>query len=166
MTPTLPADEAPSDAAAPAGPAFEGTAGITEKARKLAKPAILKTFRTARHPGFDRFVLEFAKELPGYHLEYIDRPIRRCGSGDTVPMEGDGFLSVKVELVQAHTEMGDETIAGPDRHRKLSLGVMREAVMTCDLEGRVVWVVGMAAPNKYRVLELSNPPRLVVDVLH
>lgn len=160
------ADEAPAPRDAGAGPAFEGSAGITEKKRPLPRPVVMTGVRVARHPGFDRLVLEFGKALPGYHVEYVDRPIRSCGSGDTIPMEGDGWLRVRVEPVQAHTEMGDETISGPDRHRKLELGVLRELVMTCDFEGQVEWVLGVSSPNKYRVLELSSPPRLVVDVLH
>jgi hypothetical protein len=148
-------------------PAFAGTAGITEKTRALARPALLAHVRAARHPGFDRIVFEFeGKQLPGHHIEYVDRPIRRCGSGHAVEVGGDGWLRVRMEAAAAHDDHGKATIAERDRHRKLSLDVLRELVLTCDFEGQVVWVLGLASPNRYRLLELTSPPRLVVDVLH
>jgi hypothetical protein len=30
----------------------------------------------------------------------------------------------------------------------------------------VEWVMGVSSPNKYRVLELKSPTRLVIDVKH
>jgi hypothetical protein len=145
--------------------AFVGTAGISEKQRTLARPAVQSAVRAARHAGFDRVVFEFeGKQLPGYHLEYVDRPIRRCGSGHAVDVLGDGWLRVRLELASAHDDQGKATIAERDRQRQLSLGVLRELVLTCDFEGQVVWVLGLASPNRYRLLELTDPPRLVVDV--
>jgi hypothetical protein len=41
-----------------------------------------------------------------------------------------------------------------------------ELELTCDFEAVVTWVLGLESPNRYQVRELSNPPRLVVDVRH
>jgi hypothetical protein len=46
------------------------------------------------------------------------------------------------------------------------LPVLLQLEPTCDFEGEVSWVLGVKAPNRYRVLELKDPPRLVVDVRH
>lgn len=154
------------DAAAPEPP-FAGTVGVTQQKKKLNESVILKSVRSARHPGFDRVVLEFeGRELPSYHVEYVDRPIRRCGSGQVVEVAGDGWLRLRLDPAAAHDEQGRATVAERDRQRKLRLGVLRELVLTCDYEGYVVWVLGVASPNRYRVLELAHPPRLVVDVRH
>jgi hypothetical protein len=102
--------------------------------------------------------------LPGYHLEYIDRPVRKCGSGDPTALRGDSWLEVRFTPADAHDERGAPTVK--DRERQLELGVIRELELTCDFEAETTWVIGLAMPNKYRVLELAAPPRIVVDILH
>lgn len=152
---------APTDTPAP----FRGTAGIIDERRADSPVATLTAVRTGRHTGFDRVVFEFSGErVPGYHTEYIDRPARQCGSGAAVPLEGDGLLQVRMSPVRAHTEEGSVTVA--DRERSPGFPVLKELKLTCDFEAVVEWVLGVAAPNRYRVQELSGPPRLVVDVLH
>jgi hypothetical protein len=64
----------------------------------------------------------------------------------------------------AHDAAGHATIA--DRERLLDLPIVREVELTCDFEAVVTWVLGTASPNRYRVLELNDPARLVVDVWH
>jgi hypothetical protein len=151
----------PSEAAPP----FDGTIGIVDVPRPGAPAALLANVRSGRHPGFDRVVFEFEKgPLPGYHVEYVDKPVHDCGEGKTIPIAGDAWLEVRLYPANAHTEAGKPTI--PEREMKLDLGVARELERTCDFEAVVTWVVGLARPNRYRVLELSDPPRLVVDIIH
>lgn len=150
--------------AAPSG-SFEGTAGIVEKQRPEAGVAVLRDVRAASQEGFDRVVFEFeGSAVPGYHVEYVDRPVIQCGSGEPVEVAGDGWLEVRLVPAQAHTEEGRPT-AG-ERERRLSLPVIKELQSTCDFEAHVTWVLGVASPNRYRVQELSNPARLIVDVRH
>lgn len=147
-----------------AGPSGEWTAGITDAERAVRGVATLVRVATGRHPDFDRVVLEFAEEVPGYHIEYIDRPVRQCGSGHEVPLEGDGWLAITVEPAAAHSEEGESTIR--ERERRPGLPVLLELKLTCDFEAQVQWVGGVASPNRYRVLVLETPPRLVVDIRH
>ncbi|AUX47846.1 hypothetical protein SOCE26_093720 [Sorangium cellulosum] len=159
-TPRPPKQGDPED-----GDTFEGTAGDTDKPRPGAQVAVLRDVRAARHEHYDRVVFEFEGDaVPGYHIEYIDKPVRQCGSGDVVELAGDGWLSVRTTPAAAHTDAGKPTI--PFRERKLSLGVIQEIERTCDFEADVTWVLGVSSPNRYRVLELSKPARLVVDVKH
>jgi len=144
---------------------FEGTAGIIDKPEPDAPVATLRDVRTARQQGFDRVVFEFeGSQLPGYHLEYIDKPVRQCGSGEPVPIAGDAWLQVRLIPAQAHTEAGQPTV--PERERHLGYPNLLELESICDFEAHVEWVLGVASPNRYRVLELTNPARLVVDVRH
>ena len=146
-------------------PAFEGTAGIVERHYEDRPVATLRAVRTARHDGFDRAVFEFSgKVTPGYHVEYIDKPVRRCGSGEATAVAGDGWLAIRMTPAAAHDEVGHPTLR--ERERALDLPILREAELTCDFEAVVTWVLGTASPNHYRVLELTDPPRLVVDVRH
>lgn len=151
---------------APAGKDdFEGTTGIIDKRKTLAASATLKAIRTGRHEGFDRIVFEFAgEEVPGYHVEYIDKPVRACGSGDVVPLAGDGWLQVRFEPARAHTDEGKPTLGSRELAPRLpNLLVLKS---TCDFEGQVEWVAGVGSPNGYRVLELEKPSRFVVDIKH
>lgn len=144
---------------------FEGTAGIVDKERPEASIAVLREVRAARHSRFDRVVFEFeGTDLPGYRLEYVDRPVRQCGSGDVVSVAGDSWLEVRFIPSQAHTDAGEPTVKERERH--LDLPVLKEIERTCDFEAHVTWVLGLASPNRYRVVELDEPARLVVDVKH
>lgn len=143
------------------------TAGIVEQSPETARPATVRAVRAARNQGWDRTVWEFAGDsLPGYHLEYVDRPVRSCGSGEVVEVAGDGWLQVRLAPAQAHDEAGRSTLGAGTRSRMPNLPVLLQLEQTCDFEAVAEWVMGVAAPNRYRVLELRDPARLVVDVRH
>ena len=144
---------------------FEGTAGITDKKNNIKGVAVLREVRSAQHGNYDRVVFEFeGAEMPGYHIEYIDKPVRACGSGAVVPLKGDGWLQIRFEPAHAHTEAGEPTVK--ERERAPNHQIIKEMKSTCDFEAQVEWVLGVASPNKYRVLELKNPTRLAVDIKH
>ena len=141
------------------------TADVTTTRRNVDGAATLRAVRTARHTGYDRIVFDFGTDpIPGYHIEYIDRPVRQCGSGDTVPLLGDAWLQVRMEPAYAHTDAGQPTIQ--DRARVPDLPTLLELKLVCDFEAQVEWVGGVRSPAGYRVLELSAPARLVVDLRH
>lgn len=158
-------DEPPEDTVESLPERFQGTAGIVDVQRPAARVAVLREVRVAEHAGFDRVVFEFSgPDAPGHHVEYIDRPVRRCGSGQVAPLAGDGWLEVRMSPVRAHTEEGRPTVE--ERERRPGLPVLLELELTCDFEAVVTWVLGVASPNRYRAVELADPPRLVIDVRH
>lgn len=142
----------------------EWTAGIVDREASGGGVAVLRGVRTGQHADFDRVVFEFEGERPGYHVEYVDRPVRACGSGDVVEVAGDGWLEVRMEPASAHTDAGEPTI--PFRERRLSYPVLLELQITCDFEATVTWVLGVGSPNRYQVMELTDPTRLVINVRH
>jgi len=173
-----PAPVQPSEPAAPAAPAPAPTGGVAPEdpknrewtaatvklERTSLKPVTLRSVREARNEGFDRVVFEFdGTQVPGYHLEYVDKPVLHCASGNEIPVAGQGFLQVRLTPAQAH-EAGNVTVA--ERERKPALTVLQELKLICDFEGEVTWVLGNASPRKFRVMELREPTRLVVDVQH
>jgi len=144
---------------------FEGTSGVVDVPGRAAGTAVLRAVRTARQEGFDRTVFEFeGGALPAYHIEYVDKPVRGCGSGEAVPVRGDGWLHVRFSGAQAHTEAGEATVGFRENH--VNLPNLLEIESICDFEGEVGWVLGVQSPNHFRALELSGPTRLVVDVKH
>lgn len=162
--------------AAPAGP--EGTAppeapgsaalpAMTKAAIELERegpPRLLLAARAATGAGYDRVVFEFRDGVPGHHVKYVERPIVDCGAGDLKEVEGSSQLEVRLYPANAHTEEGKPTVA--ERELRPRLPVIREVERTCDFEAVVTWVVGTAAPNRYRAFELDGPPRLVIDIEH
>jgi hypothetical protein len=144
---------------------FEGTAGIVDKKNEIKAAALLKTVRTAQHGNYDRVVFEFeGAELPSYHIEYIDKPIRACGSGNVVPLAGDGWLEIRFTPANAHTDEGKPTVE--KREYSPNHKIIKELKSTCDFEADVTWVLGVTSPNRFRVLELKNPARLAIDIKH
>ncbi|MBA2669735.1 MAG: hypothetical protein H0U67_05130 [Gemmatimonadetes bacterium] len=140
------------------------TAGRTAADHEVDGVAVLEQLRIARNEGFDRVVFEFGGEIPSYVVEYIDRPVRACGSGHVVDLDGDGWLSIRFTPARAHTEEGQATVT--DRNQRHQLPVIRHARSTCDFEANLEWVIGTASPNRYRVMELADPERVVVDIRH
>lgn len=144
---------------------FEGTDGVVDRSAHEHEIALLREVRSAKHGEYDRVVFEFdGSTLPGYHVEYIDSPVRKCGSGAVTSVAGDAWLEIRMHPANAHTDTGQPTVS--DRERHVNNPVLKELEMTCDFEGYVSWVLGVSAPNRYRVLELTNPARLVLDVKH
>lgn len=142
---------------------FTGTTGVVQTKKTLEGPVTLQSVTTATCEGFDRVVFQFnTPATPAFHAEYIDKPITQCGSGHTVQVAGDAWLEVRFTQTQAHTDAGQSTIA--ERDRMISGTNLRQIVQTCDFEGHVNWVLGVGSPNRFRVTELTNPSRIVVDV--
>ena len=60
--------------------------------RSIQQP-ILRAVRVGLQPHAERVVFEFNDtKLPAWQVEYVDRPVRDCGSGDAVPVAGEAWL--------------------------------------------------------------------------
>jgi hypothetical protein len=141
----------------------EWTSG-SRTADRGGEPSLATAVRVGRNPDFDRVVFEFGTgAAPGYHVEYVDRPVRQCGSGHAVDVEGDAWLEIRLTPARAHDSAGNPTVMHQSSLHP-EMPVVREIRLTCDFEGHVTWVLGLAHPNRYRVITLRNPSRIVVDV--
>jgi hypothetical protein len=141
----------------------EWTAGVRDQVRTVPRPVTLRDVRVGVNQGFDRVVLEFlGSGVPGYRVEYVDRPVHHCGSGDPVPLAGDAWLAITLRGTQAHTDQGRATVGQRERH--LDMPIVKELEFTCDFEGVVEIVLGVSRPNRYRITELQNPTRLIIDI--
>lgn len=146
------------------GPFLEAGA-VRETSTSDIPPALLREVRTAGHPGFDRITFELTGDrLPGYRVAYLAGPARDCGSGEPKEVAGSAVLEVTLRPANAHTEEGQPTI--PFRERRLDLPVLKEIERTCDFEAVVTWALGVSEAKRFRVIELSGPARLAVDIEH
>ena len=62
----------------------------------------------------------------------------------------------------AHNEAGETTV--PSLELSPGLTSILELDSTCDFEGYVTWAIGLSEEADFRVIELTEPFRLVVDV--
>lgn len=145
-------------------PTERWTTQTTDVRRRVAGASVLGAVRAARHDGHDRIVFAFDGPLPGYHVEYVDRPAHACGSGNEIFLDGDAWLLVRFTPARAYTDAGRPTV--PHGRARVDLPVLLESALTCDFEGEVAFVLGLAAPEGYRITELDGPPRLAVDLRH
>ena len=152
------------DAPVTADPDTAWTARIVALAPTTGGVATLRAVRAARHAGFDRVVWELSGPAPGVHVEYVDRPVRQCGSGNPVPLPGDAWLEVRLSPAVAHTEEGRPTMA--ERRAATGLPIVLEIVQTCDFEAVVAWALAARSPERFRVARLDAPTRVVVDLRH
>ncbi len=143
-------------------PLDEGPDEAPQPPREISGIVVLRDVRTGDQQTFDRVVFEMeGPKLPDHDVKYVQRPVH-CGSGLPAKVDGRAFLQVRLSPAQAHTEAGAPTVA--TLQRKVRLPVIREIRATCDFEGEVVWVVGLSARKEYRISELEEPARLVIDI--
>ncbi|WP_167508070.1 AMIN-like domain-containing (lipo)protein [Corallococcus aberystwythensis] len=141
------------------------TTATVQKPRGEPPSITLRSVRTGAHADYDRTVFEFdGPRLPGYQLGYVKTPVQQCGSGNDVTPAGQAALEVRFTLARAHDDKGQATVA--QRTLKPALPSVLELERLCDFEGEVTWVLGTARQAPFRVLELTNPTRLVLDVQH
>ena len=142
---------------------FTGTLAPSDKQPPDRLALTLRAVRLGPQEHFDRAVFEFdADTTPGYHIEYIDHP-QHCGSSLPVTVRGTAWLQVRLHPAHAHNGQGGSSVG---TLRKQGTGkVLLEAQEVCDFEHDVTWVLGLASRRRYRVLELTNPPRIAVDVM-
>jgi hypothetical protein len=134
---------------------------VTTKAAAGSGIVTLRDVRIGKNDGYDRIVFEFdGAQLPGYEVKWV-QAATQCASGMPVTTQGAAQLQVTLRSTQAHDAQGKSTIASLDMQP--GYPAIKEARSSCDFEGVVSWVVGTITSG-YRVTELQNPTRLVVDV--
>ena len=128
-----------------------------------APSAKLTTVRAAHHPGYDRVVFEFdGAEVPGWRIGYV----RRVGLGETddqfLTLEGGALVEVTLKGTASDGyRPGTQTI--PDQLTP-ALPQVRQLGLAEDWEGVVRIGIGLDHRAGFRVLELHDPVRVVVDV--
>ncbi len=117
--------------------------------------------RPGTHPGYDRIVFEFAGSgLPQLTVGRAYPPFVEDGSGNTVAVPGNAFLSLKLYHASGYPTYTGPSLFTPKYPNLVAL------VNTGDYEGYVTWIAALRDPNSvcYNVSTLTGPTRIVVDV--
>jgi hypothetical protein len=145
---------------------FEGGTGTMTAPAETNETALLERVAVAGHDTYDRVVFQFRNGVPGYHVEYVEPPLREDGSGNVVKLEGDAFVVVRMEPASGFdlsVPEGELVYTGPRRIAGNGTSVVRQVVRTGDFEAVLTWAVGLDARVPFRVLTLEDPARIVVD---
>ena len=133
---------------------------VSRKNKESKETPYLKEVRVAKNKGYDRLVFEFLGDIPRYRIEYIKPPI--TGTADEeIKVSGKFFVSI---LLQTLPYPDDEKF--PEAKvptGKLNFPVISEVREIEWFEGDRPFAIGLKAKKLYRVQQLKNPARLVID---
>jgi len=122
--------------------------------------AFLKEVRVDKNKGFDRVVFEFTGDMPHFSLEHVKPPITGTGE-ETIKVSGKYFVEV---IFYSLLFPEDEKFNYEPIVKKTSqLPVISEVHEIEWFEGVRPFAVGLKANKLYRVSQLKNPTRLVID---
>ena len=130
--------------------------------------SLLEEARLGAHDDYDRFVLEFKSGDPipsSYNVMWL--AVEHTGAGgvlDVVSPSGDVFLEIGVGASYMSPDANAPYFTGPYRITNPLLENVQEAVSVGASDGRITWQLGSNEANGFRVFELEEPSRLVIDV--
>ncbi|GGL05118.1 AMIN-like domain-containing (lipo)protein [Planomonospora parontospora] len=150
--------------APPTGPEPPTSTGAVRVERNLDEPPLVTGVRFAEHAGYDRVVIDFRGDLPGYTVDWVPELVQD-GSGEPIDVEGGAYLQVTMLPANAHTEEGTPTLTGGPI-LQAGLGNVRSVVKTGDFEAVVGVGIVLERRAGFRVTEQKQPNRLVIDVAH
>jgi hypothetical protein len=119
--------------------------------------------RAGRHPGFDRVVFQLDGPIPSYYSVRYVPVVRLDGSGEPLRLRGGAFLEVVVRA-PTHDQDGHPVLS-PTRLRP-DFPALREVNAPASFEGQTTAGIGVSRRVGFRVLELTNPSRIVIDLAH
>ncbi|WTW97870.1 hypothetical protein OG216_33060 [Streptomycetaceae bacterium NBC_01309] len=141
-------------------------APMTGCGEPVPAPTYLTNIRTGRHATFDRIVLDFSGRVPAYGSIGGPDKLEYCGSGQTVPLNGTEYTEITTNSA-AHDENGNSTYPGARLVYTPHLTKVTGFAVTCDFEGHLnVGFATKAGVTEIRTTTLTNPSRIVIDVLH
>lgn len=121
--------------------------------------------RVAKNKDYDRVVFEFDGGKPDYIIQYLPSNIYTSEAGDEkIKIAGNRFLVIYLYGMGIFEEMPCELESFPEG--ELDLPTVKQIEDKGRFEGIRDLLVGVKAKKTFRVQELLNPSRLVIDFTH
>jgi hypothetical protein len=121
--------------------------------------------RVGTHDGYDRVVFEFASGLPDAVIEAALPPFYADPSGLEIDVAGTAFLKVTMHGASKVSPAGGVTYSGPTNFEP-GFDQLVQLIEGGDFEAVSTWYLGLDGGGCIRVLTLSAPSRLVIDIEH
>ena len=126
--------------------------------------AIRAAYHPEARPRYDRIVFQFSGPVPHVDAPRYVKQLIADPSGRPVTINGHAILQLTMrDIAQAHNDQG--RLTAPTRIR-YSLRNVREVVNAGDFEGVLTYGIGLNHKSQIRVFTLTNPSRVVVDILN
>ena len=119
--------------------------------------------RVGSHAGYDRIVIEFDAGVPPFILDEATPPLTADPSGQQMDVDGNAFWSL---VLQGGTRLnldGSMSYEGKTDFTP-EFTALAELVEAGDFEAVSSWYVGLHEATCARVLTLTEPARLVIDI--
>jgi hypothetical protein len=163
-SPTSTADSDTSADGTTGVPAFPASAEPDTAAASSGAAVTVSDIRLGRHDGFDRVVFDVGGTgTPGWDVRYVDSASSQ-GSGEPVDVAGGAVLQVSLTGVGYPYETGVEEFSPSRPLTGADTEVVTEVVFDATFEGTTVAFVGTTKKSPFRVYQLQNPTRVVVEV--
>lgn len=130
--------------------------------------APLTDVRTGDNGTYQRIVFTFDGPVPGFEVGYADGPVTVDPTGELADLDAATVLVIRMSPTGTAAPTDDGFVTTYDGPRRLAVdgdGPATEAVLTGDFEALMTWAVGSSERVPFVAGTLSDPSRLVVDLL-
>jgi hypothetical protein len=121
--------------------------------------------RVGTHAGYDRVVFVFGDGIPEFTLDKATPPLLQDPSGLPLEVQGDAYWQLVMQGGTRLSPSGHMTYDGKTDF-KPGFPQLAELVEGGDFEAVSTWYLGLESASCVRVLTLSDPSRLVLDIEH
>jgi hypothetical protein len=146
-------------------PTPSGHLGVTQQGGKLGQTWNLATMRYGLHSNYLRVVWEMAeagKHVPFFEVVEVDNAADPFPTGHDASWGAARIDLVVSDLYAYDFPLGNRLpIVPPDNPR-----VTRIGLYPTYSDSQLGFSIGLKAPSAYKVYELTNPVRIVIDVFY
>lgn len=133
-----------------------------EPAVPEADTVLVTGMRLGEHEDFDRIVVDLTGDsAPGWVTRWTTDPAEE-GRGEPLDISGSEFLDIVIKGVRIPETDEDWAVVYDDFSTR-DFGDI-SVIYDGTYEGRAHLVVGMSQKQPYRIFQLSNPNRVIIDV--
>lgn len=115
--------------------------------------------RAGKQTGFERITFEFKGAIPSYSIEYVNA-FNATGE-EPVKIAGKSFIDIVFRSLPMDEE-GTKTLKNYPQG-KLKFKLLQEIKLYEYFEGDCNFAVGLSGKRTFRVTQLQNPNRVVID---
>jgi hypothetical protein len=133
------------------------------KARSVPQNVNIVGVRVGSHDGYDRIVFEFDAGTPEITLDRAVPPFLEDPSGRPLDVKGSSFLQLIMRGGTKQTASGGSSYGGPTDFNP-GFPQLVALVEGGDFEAQSTWYLGLNNAACARVMLLTLPDRVVIDV--